>query len=114
MTLLLFTLVIGAFIWPLPGFSGLAVLFALIGSYDLFQKKHAILRNFPVIGHMRYLLEMIGLELHQYFVESDTDSKPIDRNHRSYIYERAKEQSETHPPLWYRAQYFSHELWCFE
>lgn len=56
-----------------------------------------ILRNFPVIGHMRYLLEMISPKLHQYFVESDTDGKPIDRNHRNYIYERAEEQSETHP-----------------
>lgn len=93
----IFALIIGVFIWPLPSFISLAVLFALIGFYDLFQKKHAILRNFPVIGHMCYLLEMIGPELHQYFVESDTDGKPIDRNHRNYIYERAKEQSETHP-----------------
>ncbi|MDA3947347.1 MAG: FMN-binding glutamate synthase family protein [Helicobacteraceae bacterium] len=46
---------------------------------------------------MRYLLVMNGPELHQYFVESDTDGKPINRNHRNYIYERAKEQSETHP-----------------
>jgi hypothetical protein len=40
---------------------------------------------------------MIGPELHQYFVESDTDGNPINKNHRSYIYQRAKEQNQTHP-----------------
>ena len=55
------------------------------------------MRNFPVLGHIRYLLEMIGPEIHQYFVEADTDGTPIDRNHRTYIYERAKEESQTHP-----------------
>ena len=90
-------IIIGIILWPLPGFIVLAILLISIGFYDLFQKKHTILRNFPVVGHMRFLLEMIGPELHQYFVESGTDGKPIDRNHRSYIYERAKEERETHP-----------------
>ncbi|AVR43998.1 FMN-binding glutamate synthase family protein [Christiangramia fulva] len=84
-------------IWPKYGFSALALLLFGIGIYDLVQKKHTILRNFPVIGHMRYLLEMLGPEIHQYFVENDTDGTPIDRNHRGYIYERAKHQNETHP-----------------
>lgn len=84
-------------LWPLPGFILLAGLIVFLGFYDMFQKKHTILRNFPVIGHMRYLLEMIGPEIHQYFIESDTDGKPIDRNHRTYIYERAKQQDKTHP-----------------
>jgi len=83
--------------WPVYGFSGLAVVLIVIGLYDIIQKRHTVLRNFPVIGHMRYLLELIAPELHQYFVESDTDGKPIDRNHRAYIYERAKLQNETHP-----------------
>lgn len=95
--LFIFAILISIILWPLPGFITLVSLLALLGFYDLFQKKHTILRNFPVIGHVRYLLEMIGPELHQYFVESDTDGKPIDRNHRSYIYERAKEENETHP-----------------
>ncbi len=90
-------IIIGIILWPLPGFIVLAVLLVSIGFYDIFQKKHTILRNFPVVGHMRFLLEMIGPELHQYFVESDTDGKPIDRNHRSYIYERAKEERQSHP-----------------
>jgi glutamate synthase domain-containing protein 2 len=96
-TLLIFTLLIGVFLWPLPGSIVLIVLFVLVGFYDLFQKKHTILRNFPVIGHMRYLMEIIGPELHQYFVESSTDGNPIDRNHRNYVYKRAKEQNQTHP-----------------
>lgn len=83
--------------WPVYGFSIMGVLIFVIGMYDLFQKEHAVLRNFPVLGHMRFLLEMIAPELHQYFVESDTDGKPIDRNHRAYVYTRAKLGKETHP-----------------
>ncbi|SDH04392.1 FMN-binding glutamate synthase family protein [Psychroflexus sediminis] len=94
---LIFVLLICAFIWPVPGLVILAVLLLTIGLYDLFQKKYTVLRNYPVLGHMRYLLEMIGPELRQYFVESGTDAKPIDRNHRTYVYERAKEQTQTHP-----------------
>lgn len=89
--------IIAIAIWPVYGFSILAVLLFGLGIYDLVQTKHAILRNFPILGHTRYLLEMIGPELHQYFVEDNTDGKPIDRNHRSYVYERAKEQNSTHP-----------------
>lgn len=85
------------FRWPRYTLIGLALVLVAIGIYDLIQKKHTILRNFPVIGHARYLFEMIAPEIHQYFVESDTDGKPIDRNHRSYIYERAKLQNQTHP-----------------
>lgn len=59
-------------------------------------KKHTILRNFPVIGYVRYMMEMIAPELHQYFVESGVDGTPVDRNHSSYIYERAKRQNKTH------------------
>ncbi len=95
--LIIITLIVCTIVWPLYGFSGMAVLLFSIGMYDIFQKKHAILRNFPLLGHMRYLLELIGPELHQYFVESNTDGKPIDRNHRAYIYERAKLQNKTHP-----------------
>lgn len=84
-------------IWPKYGFSALGLLIIGIGIHDLVQKEHTILRNFPVIGHMRFLLEMIGPELHQYFVESDTDGKPIDRNHRAYVYTRSKLGKETHP-----------------
>jgi len=96
-TLVIFGAVAGVFIWPIPGLITIITLLVVLGFYDIIQRKHTILRNFPIVGHIRYLLEMIGPEIHQYFVESDTDGKPIDRNHRTYIYERAKEQNQTHP-----------------
>lgn len=68
-----------------------------IGFHDYFQTKHAILRNFPVIGHMRYLLEKIRPEIFQYFVESDTDGVPFDRDQRSIVYQRAKLAQDTVP-----------------
>jgi glutamate synthase domain-containing protein 2 len=97
LAVLIIAILVGLILWPLSGL--ITVLFLIVGLffYDITQKKHAILRNYPVIGHMRYLLEMIGPEIHQYFVESDTDGKPIDRNHRSHIYKRAKNQGKTHP-----------------
>lgn len=96
-TLFIILIITCTAIWPIYGFSILGILLIGLGIYDIVQKKHAILRNFPVLGHMRFLLEMIGPEIHQYFVESDTDGKPIDRNHRAYIYERAKKVNKTHP-----------------
>jgi len=90
-------LIVCTFYNPLIGLSLLGLGLFIIGFYDIFQKKHTILRNFPVLGHVRYLLEMIRPELHQYFVESNTEGKPIDRNHRTYIYARAKLQNEMHP-----------------
>ncbi len=89
--------VLSIVIWPLYGFGAVLSFSIIIGLYDIIQKRHTILRNFPLIGHVRYLMEMISPEIHQYFVESDTDGKPIDRNHRTYIYQRAKKQNETHP-----------------
>ncbi|WP_417888016.1 FMN-binding glutamate synthase family protein [Zunongwangia sp.] len=90
-------LIVCTILWPIYGFSLIGLSLFGIGLYDIFQKKHAILRNFPLIGHMRYLLEMISPEIHQYFVENDTDGKPINRSHRSYIYARAKLENDTHP-----------------
>lgn len=69
----------------------------LLGIYDQFQTKHAILRNFPVIGHGRYLLEAIRPEINQYFVESNTDGMPFDREQRSVVYQRAKGVNDTTP-----------------
>jgi len=69
----------------------------LLGIYDLFQPHHTILRNFPVIGHFRYFFEFISPELHQYFVESNTEGRPFTRLQRNYIYKRARLKLETHP-----------------
>ncbi|MBF4163329.1 FMN-binding glutamate synthase family protein [Nocardioides acrostichi] len=68
-----------------------------VGVYDLLQTRHAILRNYPVLGHMRYLLEAIRPELQQYFIERNFDGRPFDRNTRSSIYQRAKGEKEEKP-----------------
>src|SRR4029078_4239343 len=62
----------------------------ILGIYDYFQLRHRILRNYPLARRMRFLLEGMGPELHQYLVENDTDGRPFDRDTRSVIYERAK------------------------
>ncbi|MBC2603007.1 FMN-binding glutamate synthase family protein [Puniceicoccus vermicola] len=68
-----------------------------LGVYDMFQSKHTILRNFPVLGYFRYFFELISPEIQQYFIERHTDGTPISRNHRTIVYERAKDVSATHP-----------------
>ncbi|KXW56538.1 MAG: FMN-binding glutamate synthase family protein [Betaproteobacteria bacterium] len=73
-----------------------AILF-LIGLYDLFQQQHSINRNYPLIGHLRYLLESIRPEIRQYFVESDEDKVPFSRAQRSLVYQRAKKESSQRP-----------------
>src|SRR5690606_12301557 len=69
----------------------------ILGIIDLVQKKHAIRRNFPVIGRLRYFLESIRPEIMQYFVENDRDGRPLDRVTRSMIYQRAKNVTDTVP-----------------
>lgn len=65
--------------------------------HDYFQRRHAILRNFPLLGRFRYALEMIRPEIYQYFVEGDTEGVPFDRDQRSLIYQRAKGVRDTIP-----------------
>ena len=55
---------------------------AAVGVYDLFQRRHSVLRNYPVLGHMRYLLEALRPELQQYFIERNFDGRPYDRDVR--------------------------------
>ena len=69
----------------------------LLGLYDITQKSHSILRNFPVLGHIRFLLEEIRPEIYQYFVESDTSGRPFSREQRSVVYARAKNARDTVP-----------------
>ncbi len=69
----------------------------LIGVRDLFQHSHAVIRNFPVIGHARYWMEAIRPEIQQYFVESDISGRPFSREHRSVIYQRSKDTRDTRP-----------------
>ncbi|TYC51999.1 FMN-binding glutamate synthase family protein [Rhodobacterales bacterium] len=76
----------GHFIWPFLIFGALA----LVGCFDLRQQKHAILRNYPVTGHFRFLFESFRPELRQYFFESNHDGRPFSRELRSMAYDRAK------------------------
>jgi glutamate synthase domain-containing protein 2 len=78
------------------GFVVVAPLVAL-GVVDITQKRHAVRRNFPIVGHGRYLLEMIRPEINQYFVESNTDGSPFNREVRSLVYQRAKGETDTLP-----------------
>lgn len=66
---------------------------AFIFIRDITQKKHTIQRNFPIVGHLRYFLEMIGPELRQYWVANDKEERPFDRTERSWIYATAKGQN---------------------
>src|SRR3954471_12387567 len=61
--------------------------------YDLTQRKHAILRNFPIVGHLRYWLEAIGPELRQYIVTSNDEERPFSRDQRRWIYSSAKREN---------------------
>ena len=69
----------------------------LVGVYDVTQRQHTILRNFPIIGHGRYLFEVVRPEIQQYFIESNTDAFPIEREFRDLVYQRAKGDLETQP-----------------
>jgi len=64
-----------------------------LGIYDTIQTRHTILRNFPIIGHFRFLFELIRPEIHQYLVESDLDGRPLSRERRAIVYERAKKNN---------------------
>ena len=94
---------IGAIIFALAGavepvFWVIAVLLgllAVIGLYDYYQKKRAVLGNYPLIGRFRFLFESIRPELRQYFWESDTDELPYSRNQRAMVYQRAKSINAT-------------------
>lgn len=68
-----------------------------VGIYDLLQTRRTLLRIYPVIGHMRYFFESIRPEIQQYFVESDLDGRPISREFRSLVYQRAKGVRDTRP-----------------
>jgi len=82
--------------WPL----GLLVIVApliLMGGYDMLQTKHAIRRNFPLLGRLRYQLEALRPGIQQYFIENDLNGRPFSRRKRSLIYQRAKQVKETVP-----------------
>jgi glutamate synthase domain-containing protein 2 len=75
----------------------IALIFAAIGTYDVLQVHHSLLRNYPIAARLRFLLEEIRPEIRQYFLESDTDGTPFNRVKRSIVYQRAKGALDKRP-----------------
>lgn len=67
----------------------------LLGVYDMVQRRHSVLRIYPVLGHIRYMFESVRKEIQQYFVESEIDGTPVSREFRSLVYQRAKGDRDT-------------------
>jgi len=81
------------FYWPLILFAPLA----LVGLHDIAQRSHAILRNYPIIGHLRFILEAIRPEIRQYVIEDERDPVPFSREQRAMVYQRAKNVLDKKP-----------------
>lgn len=82
---------------PLTLWLGAGYLFPIIfaalaglGTWDLLQRKHTVSRNYPIMANFRYLLESVGPEIRQYFIQSDTEERPFSREQRTAVYQRAK------------------------
>jgi glutamate synthase domain-containing protein 2 len=75
----------------------LFTLLLAVGARDVMQTRHSVLRNYPVIGHLRFLLEFIRPEMRQYFIEGDNEAAPFSRQQRSLVYQRAKNDSDKRP-----------------
>ena len=78
-------------IWLITG------LLSLVGLHDILQNKHSILKNYPIMGHFRFIFEDFRPEIRQYFIEADQDALPFSRMQRSLVYQRAKNQNADKP-----------------
>ncbi|HKW84881.1 MAG TPA: FMN-binding glutamate synthase family protein [Burkholderiaceae bacterium] len=89
------------FVWVGFGIGGWLLLLFLflvgLGFRDTLQTRHSVLRNYPVIGHLRFLLEFIRPEMRQYFIEGDNEAAPFSRQQRSLVYQRAKGDADKRP-----------------
>ncbi len=81
-------------IWPLTLVTSLL---SLLGLFDLLQSSHAVRRNYPILGNIRYMVEGIRPEIRQYLLESDSDALPFSRAQRSLVYSRAKNETADRP-----------------
>ena len=87
-----------SFVWqPILWLFIVVVPLVTLGIYDIVQTKRTVLRLYPVIGRMRYMLEYVRPEIQQYFIETDTNGKPISREFRTLVYQRAKGVRDTRP-----------------
>ena len=83
-------------IWLIIGFA-VASFLTLVGIHDLMQTRHAILRNYPIAAHLRFIFEEVRPELRQYFFEGDKDGTPFSRDRRAIVYQRAKMALDVRP-----------------
>ena len=95
---LVITAAISHFLWASFWWALVILLpIVILGFYDMFQSKHAIMRNFPILGRLRYVMEDLRPKMYQYFIESETNGTPINRIFRSIVYQRAKHELATTP-----------------
>src|SRR5215813_4663620 len=78
--------------WAWAGI-GFGVFLVLVVIHDITQKKHAVIRNFPIVGHFRYWLEAIGPELRQYIVTGNDEERPFSRDQRRWVYASSKNEN---------------------
>ncbi len=94
-------LLLSAFVWVGFHTGGPLVLAFLclvgLGLRDTRQTRHSVLRNYPVIGHLRFLLEFVRPEIRQYFIEGDNEAAPFSRQQRSLVYQRSKGEPDKRP-----------------
>ncbi len=76
---------------------GIVLILTILGYYDISQTRHTVMRNYPVLGRLRYVLEDLRPKMYQYFIESDIDGRPFNRVDRSTVYQRAKKVRDTIP-----------------
>jgi len=93
--------------WPLGIFGALA----LLGTWDLLQRRTTLRRNYPILAHFRYFLESIGPEIRQYFIQGDTQEVPFSRQQRALVYQRAKNVVDVVPFGTERDVYGPHYEW---
>ena len=91
----LISIALGLTGWISPGWAILFTALFALGIYDVLQRRHTVLRNFPVLGHIRYMFEALRPEMQQYFIESDTSPDPIARIQRAVVYQRSKDDLQT-------------------
>src|SRR5262244_304281 len=105
-------------LWWLPNQTALLAVpfiffgfFSLLGLRDFFQRRHSILRNYPITAHLRFLFEKIRPEMRQYFFEDDKDGLPFSRDKRAIVYQRAKQALDKRPFGTEYDVYQSHYEW---
>ena len=110
---LVFLLCLALLPW-LPSLAALVLVagvLSAIGVWDLIQTKQAIRRNYPILAHLRFFLELIRPEIRQYFLESDQEKTPFSRAERSLVYQRAKNVIDKRPFGTQKDLYESHYEW---